>query len=109
LAETTVAYPRSRKPTRGRFPTSRGQPANWLHRAQAWTLLLQALGNPPGRQPQAHQRIYADDHLGDGPVLDLVRQLEAEGEADRLKAREVSEAFEHLWPRPRGLKGEIAG
>jgi tRNA(adenine34) deaminase len=41
--------------------------------------------------------------LGDGAVVDLVHELEDSGEAERLVAMEVSEAFGYLWPRLRDL------
>ena len=37
--------------------------------------------------------------LGEGPMIDLVRELEDSGEAERLLAMEVSEALGYLWPR----------
>jgi tRNA(adenine34) deaminase len=37
--------------------------------------------------------------LGEGPMTDLVHELEDGGEAGRLPAMEVSEALAYLWPR----------
>jgi tRNA(Arg) A34 adenosine deaminase TadA len=37
--------------------------------------------------------------LGEGPMVDLVHELEDRGEAERLAAMEVSEALGYLWPR----------
>ena len=37
--------------------------------------------------------------LGEGPSVDLARQLAADGELERLKAMEVNEALADLWPR----------
>jgi tRNA(Arg) A34 adenosine deaminase TadA len=37
--------------------------------------------------------------LGEGPMIDLVRELEDGGEADSLAAMEVDEALGYLWPR----------
>lgn len=37
--------------------------------------------------------------LGEGPSVDLARTLAADGELERLKAMEVSEALAYLWPR----------
>jgi tRNA(adenine34) deaminase len=37
--------------------------------------------------------------LGEGPMADLVYELEDSGEAERLAAMEVNEALGYLWPR----------
>jgi tRNA(Arg) A34 adenosine deaminase TadA len=37
--------------------------------------------------------------LGEGPSVDLARELEADGELERLREMEVSEALAYLWPR----------
>lgn len=38
---------------------------------------------------------------GEGPMVDLVHELEATGEVERLATMEVDEALAHLWPRLR--------
>jgi tRNA(adenine34) deaminase len=42
---------------------------------------------------------------GQGPVLDLALDLQEGGEARRLAAMEVNEAFGYLWPRLQSLRG----
>ncbi len=37
--------------------------------------------------------------LGDGPMVDLVRELESGGEVDRLAGLDVVEGLGYLWPR----------
>ena len=37
--------------------------------------------------------------LGDGPVVDLVHELEDVGEVERLAAMDVTEGLGYLWPR----------
>jgi hypothetical protein len=37
--------------------------------------------------------------LGEGPMVDLVRELEGNGEVERLAAMDVVEGLGHLWPR----------
>jgi hypothetical protein len=37
--------------------------------------------------------------LGEGPMADLVHELEDGGEVERLAAMEVNEALGYLWPR----------
>ena len=37
--------------------------------------------------------------LGEGPMVDLVRELEGGGEVERLAAMDVVEGLGHLWPR----------
>jgi tRNA(Arg) A34 adenosine deaminase TadA len=37
--------------------------------------------------------------LGEGPMIDLVHELEADGTVARLAAMEVGEAFSYLWPQ----------
>ena len=44
--------------------------------------------------------------LGKGPVIDLVRRLQAAGEADHLPGMEVDEALAYLWPRLQDLSSE---
>ena len=60
--------------------------------------LIARLG--PRRSPRFEQRLRA---VGDGPVIDLVDELESAGEKDRLADLEVDEALGHLWPRLRKL------
>jgi tRNA(Arg) A34 adenosine deaminase TadA len=43
--------------------------------------------------------------LGEGPILDLVAELESAGEMERLVRLEVDEALGYLWPRLRRLSG----
>jgi tRNA(Arg) A34 adenosine deaminase TadA len=60
----------------------------------------------PGLSPGA-----VADYLraaGEGPVLDLVRELQDSGEARDLAAMEVDQAFGQLWPRLRELSGPQA-
>jgi tRNA(Arg) A34 adenosine deaminase TadA len=42
-------------------------------------------------------------NLGEGPMVDLVHELEDAGEVERLATMEVNEAFGRLWPRVREL------
>jgi tRNA(Arg) A34 adenosine deaminase TadA len=42
--------------------------------------------------------------LGEGPMVDLVYELEADGVTERLAAMEVHEALGYLWPRLQELK-----
>jgi hypothetical protein len=37
--------------------------------------------------------------LGEGPMVDLVRELEDGGEVERLAAMDVAEGLGHPWPR----------
>jgi hypothetical protein len=37
--------------------------------------------------------------LGERPMTDLIHEMEDGGEAERLAAMEVNEAFGYLWPR----------
>jgi hypothetical protein len=53
-----------------------------------------------GRSPRFERRLRT---IGDGPVIDLVDELESTGEKDRLVDREVDEAIAYLWPRLRKL------
>jgi len=47
---------------------------------------------------------------GQGELLDLARHLQESGEAARLAALEVDDAFEYLWPRLRSLQnGQVVG
>jgi tRNA(Arg) A34 adenosine deaminase TadA len=41
---------------------------------------------------------------GQGPILDLARDLQESGEAHRLAAMEVDQAFGYLWPRLAALR-----
>jgi len=41
--------------------------------------------------------------LGEGPMADLVHELEDNGEVERLTAMEVNEALGYLWPQLQGL------
>jgi tRNA(Arg) A34 adenosine deaminase TadA len=50
----------------------------------------------PGRTPRIEK---AFRNLGEGPMLDLVHELNDGGEVARLAAMEVDEAFGYLWPR----------
>lgn len=47
--------------------------------------------------------------LGEGPMIDLVREMEDRGEAQYLAAMEVSEALGYLWPRLQELTEAIPG
>ena len=58
--------------------------------------LIARLG--PRRSPRFEARLRA---VGDGPLLDLVDELEITGEKDRLVDIEVDEALDYLWPRLR--------
>ncbi len=60
----------------------------------------------PALMPPYEEALRA---IGDGPIVDLVHRLDAEGEVERLKAMEVSKAFESLWPRLRLLRDQVAG
>jgi tRNA(Arg) A34 adenosine deaminase TadA len=46
--------------------------------------------------------------LGEGPMIDLVHELEDAGEAERLAAVEVDEALGRLWPRLQELASVMA-
>src|ERR1700733_15076753 len=52
----------------------------------------------PRRSPRFEARLRA---VGEGPILDLVDELESTGEKDRLADMEVDEALGYLWPRLR--------
>jgi hypothetical protein len=52
----------------------------------------------PRRSPRFEARLRA---VGEGPILDLVDELESAGEKDRLADMEVNEALGYLWPRLR--------
>jgi tRNA(Arg) A34 adenosine deaminase TadA len=60
--------------------------------------LIARLG--PRRSPRFEQRLRT---LGDGPVIDLVDELERAGAKDRLADMEIDEALGSLWSRLRGL------
>ena len=47
-------------------------------------------------QPAYEQALRA---LGEGPIVDLVHELESGGEVDRLAAMDVIEGLGFLWPR----------
>jgi tRNA(adenine34) deaminase len=50
--------------------------------------------------------------IGEGPVVDLARELRAGGEIERLAAMDVAEGLGYLWPRLRDLlrgAGRTAG
>ena len=70
------------------------------------TLISRFVHLPPGYQEALRA-------LGEGPVVDLVRELEGGGEVERLAAMDVIEGLGHLWPRlqaprSRGLPGKGA-
>jgi len=44
---------------------------------------------------------------GEGPMVDLVHELENSGEAERLPAMKVDEALAYLWPRLISLAGNV--
>jgi tRNA(adenine34) deaminase len=46
--------------------------------------------------------------LGEGPLVDLVHEMEDGREVERLAAMEVDEALEVLWPRLQELTGVLA-
>jgi tRNA(Arg) A34 adenosine deaminase TadA len=46
--------------------------------------------------------------LGEGPLVDLVHELEDDGEDERLAAMEVNEALGYLWPRLQDLTKVMA-
>ncbi|MGD0065055.1 MAG: hypothetical protein ABSB76_16610 [Streptosporangiaceae bacterium] len=50
----------------------------------------------PALKPSLEQVLRT---LGEGPMTDLVHELEDGGEAERLAAMEVDEALGYLWPR----------
>jgi tRNA(Arg) A34 adenosine deaminase TadA len=54
----------------------------------------------PRRSPRFEERLRG---LGDGPVIDLVDELESSREKDRLADMEINEALGYLWPRLRAL------
>ena len=54
----------------------------------------------PRRSPRFEARLRA---VGEGPVIDLVDELESTGETDRLVDMEIDEALGYLWPRLRPL------
>lgn len=47
--------------------------------------------------------------LGEGPMVDLVRDMERDGEVARLASMEVEEAFGYLWPRLQDLSDLLHG
>jgi hypothetical protein len=50
----------------------------------------------PALAPGYEQALRA---LGEGPMVDLVHEVENSGAAERLAAMEVDEALAYLWPR----------
>jgi tRNA(adenine34) deaminase len=75
----------------------RGQPARIGPRRDelgTFAALMARLG--PGLTPAYENALRT---LGDGPVTDLVHELEDSGEAERIAAMEVDEALGYLWPR----------
>jgi tRNA(Arg) A34 adenosine deaminase TadA len=50
-----------------------------------------------GHLPPAYENALRA--LGDGPVVDLVHDLEDDGEVERLAAMEINEALGYLWPQ----------
>jgi tRNA(adenine34) deaminase len=54
----------------------------------------------PGRSSRFEGTLRA---LGEGPIIDLVDDLESTGEMDRLLDMEIDGALDHLWPRLREL------
>ena len=58
----------------------------------------------PRRSPRFEERLRA---LGDGPVIDLVDELESSGEKGRLADMEINEALGYLWPRLRVLAATL--
>ena len=49
------------------------------------------------RLPPGYEEALRDP--GEGPVVDLVRELEGGGEVERLAAMDVAEGLGYLWPR----------
>jgi tRNA(adenine34) deaminase len=56
------------------------------------TLISRFVHLPPGYEDTLRA-------LGEGPMVDLVHELEDSGEKERLAAMEVDEALGYLWPR----------
>ena len=56
------------------------------------TLISRFAHLPPGYE-------QAQRALGDGPVVDLARELAGSGEVGRLATMNVAEGFAYLWPR----------
>jgi tRNA(Arg) A34 adenosine deaminase TadA len=54
----------------------------------------------PRRSPRFEGKLRA---MGEGPIFDLVDELEMTGDKDRLVDMEINEALDHLWPRLRKL------
>jgi tRNA(Arg) A34 adenosine deaminase TadA len=54
----------------------------------------------PRRSPRFEGRLRA---VGEGPLINLVDELESTGEKDRLVDMDVDEAIGYLWPRLREL------
>jgi hypothetical protein len=46
--------------------------------------------------------------LGEGPMVDLVHELEGDGEVKRLAAMDIAEGLGYLWPRLQELT-KVAG
>jgi hypothetical protein len=47
--------------------------------------------------------------LGEGPMVDLVHELEGGGEVERLAAMDVIEGLGYLWPRLQELTKSLSG
>jgi tRNA(adenine34) deaminase len=56
------------------------------------TLVSRFVHHPPGYEEALRA-------LGEGPMVDLVYELEGDGEVERLAAMDVVEGLGHLWPR----------
>jgi len=61
------------------------------------TLISRFVRLPPGYEEALRT-------LGEGPMVDLVRELEGDGEVERLAAMDVSEGLGYLWRRLRELR-----
>ena len=56
------------------------------------TLISRLVHLPPGYEQALRE-------LGEGPMVDLVHELESCGEVERLAAMDVAEGLRYLWPR----------
>ena len=56
------------------------------------TLISRLAHLPPGYEEALRA-------LGEGPAVDLVHELDGDGEVERLAAMEVNEALGYLWPQ----------
>jgi tRNA(Arg) A34 adenosine deaminase TadA len=61
------------------------------------TLVSRFVHHPPGYEEALRA-------LGEGPMVDLVYELEGGGEVERLAAMDVVEGLGHLWPRLQELR-----